>query len=63
MVMSMRMLSILLAVGVIGLVFLSPRHRARSEPPAAAATPPAAARTDKKPAPPPAAAGSLPARP
>ncbi|MFM8708784.1 MAG: M16 family metallopeptidase, partial [Planctomycetia bacterium] len=35
------MLSILLAVGVIGVVFLSPRHRARSEPPAAAGSLPA----------------------
>jgi zinc protease len=64
-VMNMRMLSILLAVGVVGVVFLSPRHRARSEPAAAPAAQ-AAAPAAKRPGPAPASAaglGGLPDRP
>jgi predicted Zn-dependent peptidase len=65
--MNMRVLAILLAVGVIGVVLLSPRRGARSEPPAARAVAPATvvaqAATAAKPAAGGAATAGIPARP
>ena len=65
--MNMRVLAILLAVGVIGVVLLSPRRGARSEPPAARAVAPATVvaqtATAAKPAADGAATAGIPARP